>query len=72
MMDYYAFEHIKPILGDEYDECLGVVQARTNQSALNKARKQYKYDRGGVPARRRISDNIWVRPIFSFKERRTK
>lgn len=70
MTDYYVYEHITPVWGDVRDEYLGVVQARTEQSALNKAKKQYKYDRGGVPARRRNSDNFWVRPIF--KERRTK
>lgn len=69
MTDYYVYEHITPAWGNSYDEYLGVVQARTEQSALNKAKQQYKYNHGGVPARRRIADNFWATPLFG---RRTK
>lgn len=65
MKDYLVYERISPILGREHDEFLGVIRAQNMRSALNKARKTYKVDRGGVPARRRIADNFWATPLGS-------
>lgn len=64
MKDYFVFERIYPILGMEYDEFLGVVTDHTMRLALNKAKKKYKVDNGGFPARRRIADNFWAQPLI--------
>lgn len=61
MKDYLVYERISTILGREHDEFLGVVRAQNMRSALNKARKLYRIDREGVPARRRIADNFWAK-----------
>lgn len=61
MKDYLVYERISPILGREHDEFLGVIRAQNMKSALNKARKLYRIDREGVPARRRIADNFWAK-----------
>lgn len=64
MKDYLVFERICPIWGREHDEFLGVVSGQTMKSALNKAKKKYKFDNDGVPARRRIADNFWAQPLI--------
>ena len=63
MKDYLVFERICPVWGREHDEFLGVVRAQSMRSALNKARKLYQIDAEGVPARRRIADNFWAKPL---------
>lgn len=61
MKTFMVRETIFPIIGEAYDEFLGYIEARNAQSALNKALKQFKVDDRGVPARRRIAENIYVR-----------
>lgn len=63
MKDYMIFERICPVCGREHDEFLGVISGQTMKSALNKARKKYKVDNGGVPVRHRIADNFWATPL---------
>lgn len=61
MRTYKIFERFNPIIGESYEEYVGAVEARTEKSALNKAAKEFKVDRGGVPARRRKPENFTAR-----------
>lgn len=61
MRTYTIYEKIYPIIGESYEERIGAVEARTEKAALNKATKVYKWDRGGVPARRRKPENFIAR-----------
>lgn len=58
MKTWKIYENMHPILGEPYREYVGQVEARTEKSALNKARKTFKVDRGGVPVRRRKAENF--------------
>ena len=58
MLEFAVYEKINPIWGDPYTEYVGTVIARNEKSAMNKAVKQFKYDRGGVPVRRRKAENF--------------
>lgn len=58
MRTWVIYEMIYPIIGEPYREYVGSVEAKTESSALNKARKTFKVDRGGVPARLRHSENF--------------
>lgn len=55
-----VYEYIYPAVGKPFMEFVGEVEARTEKSALNKAAKLFKVDRGGVSARRRHSENFKV------------
>ena len=63
MLEFAVYEKINPIWGDPYKEYVGTVVARNEKSAMNKAAKQFKYDKGGVPARRRKAENFKLRVI---------
>ena len=65
MTEFRVYEKINPILGEPWIEYVGTVEARDKKSAMNKAAKQFKYDRGGVPARRRNPQNFELR-AFEF------
>lgn len=58
MLEFAVYEKINPIWGDPYTEYVGTVIARNEKSAMNKAAKQFKHDRGGVPARSRKAENF--------------
>ena len=58
MLEFAVYEKINPIWGDPHMEYVGTVVARNEKSAMTKAAKQFKYDRGGVPARRRKVENF--------------
>lgn len=61
MLEFEVYEKINPIWGDPYTEYVGTVIARNEKSAMNKTAKQFKYDKGGVPARRRKVENFNLR-----------
>lgn len=61
MFEFAVYEKINPIWGDSYTEYVGTVVARNEKSAMNKAAKQFKYDRGGVPVRIRKAENFKLR-----------
>lgn len=61
MRTWTVYETIYPIIGEPYWEVVGRVEARTEASALNKARRQFKVDTDGVPARRRKQENFTIR-----------
>ena len=61
MLEFAVYEKINPIWGDPYTEYVGTVVARNEKSAMTKAAKQFKYDKGGVPARRRKVENFKLR-----------
>ena len=58
MRTWLIYEMIYPIIGEPFKEYVGKVDARTETSALNKARKAFKVDRGGVPVRYRRAENF--------------
>ena len=47
MKFWLIYERIIPNWGDPYDECIGEVKARTENSALNKARKMFRWEHHG-------------------------
>lgn len=61
MLEFAVYEKINPIWGDPHMEYVGTVVARNEKSAMTKAAKQFKYDKGGVPARRRQAENFKLR-----------
>ena len=61
MLEFAVYEKINPIWGDPHTEYVGIVVARNEKSAMTKAAKQFKYDRGGIPARRRQAENFKLR-----------
>lgn len=70
MRTWDIYEKIEPVWGDTHDDYVGSVDARDEKSALNKARKMYKYDRNGVPARRRNADNFFAYNTLAALERK--
>ena len=64
MKDYNVYERITPIYGEPYNQFVGMVEARDEKSALNKAVKKFKIDKGGVPVRHIISENFFVKSLF--------
>lgn len=61
MLEFAVYEKINPVWGDPHTEYVGTVVARNEKSAMTKAAKQFKYDRGGIPARRRQAENFKLR-----------
>ena len=61
MRTWAIYEKIFPVVGKPYFEFVGTVEARTEKSALNKAKKEFKWDRGGIPNRKRESTNFTAR-----------
>lgn len=65
MKDYFVFERMTTITGDEYDELVEVVTAKNKQSAVNKAYAGNKVKAGDVvPPYRRQKENFWAKPIW--------
>lgn len=58
MRTWSIYEMVYPAVGEKFLEYVGRVEARTEKSALNKAAKQFKVDRGGWPVRWRDSNNF--------------
>lgn len=58
MRTWSIYETIFPAVGNRYTEYVGRVEARSYKSALNKAAKEFKVDRGGVPCRWRKPENF--------------
>ena len=65
MKDYFVYERMTTVFGDEYDELVEVVTARTKQSAVNKAYANNKVKGGDVvPPYRRQKENFWATPVW--------
>ena len=58
MVTWYIYEEITPVIGEKFRDFCGVVSARTKESALNKAKKEFKLDDTGVSSRRRNPENF--------------
>lgn len=61
MRTWSIYETVYPAVGVPFTVYVGRVEARTERSALNKAKKQYKVDAGGIPIRYRRFENFSVR-----------
>ena len=61
MRTWSIYETVYPAVGEAFTEYVGRVEARTERSAINKAKKQYKVDDGGYPVRRRHPENFTAR-----------
>ena len=61
MSTWSVYETVYPAVGAPFIVYAGRVDARTERSALNKAKKQYKVDAGGIPIRHRRSENFSVK-----------
>lgn len=61
MRTWHIYETIYPLIGDAYRDYVGQVEAKTEASALRKASKEFRVDRGGVPARGRKPENFIAR-----------
>lgn len=66
MKTWNIYEEITPILGEPFKEFVGVVEARTETSALEKAAKKFKVDAGGYPVRHRKADNFTAKARWDF------
>ena len=65
MKDYFVFERMVTITGEQYDELVDVVTAKTKESAINKAYKDNKVKSGTVvPPYHRQKENFWAKVIF--------
>lgn len=58
MRTYSIFETVYPIIGEPWREKVGTVEAISEKSALNKAKKLFKVNNGGFPVRRRKPENF--------------
>ena len=61
MRTWSVYETVYPAVGAPFTAYVGRVEARTEGSALNKAKKQFKVDVGGIPIRHRRFENFSVR-----------
>lgn len=65
MVSWRITEKVTNVFGEVNEYYVGWVDAVSEQSALNKARKQFKVDTGGIPYRRRNPDNFCAwNPLF--------
>ena len=68
MIHWHITEKVANIFGETNEYHVGWVDATTEQAALNKAKKKFKWDRDGIPNRRRNSDNFCAwNPLFMMK-----
>lgn len=65
MKDWMVFERMTTVYGDEYDEFIDIVQAKTGKSAVDKVYSENKVKAGDVvPPYRRNKDKFWAKAMW--------
>lgn len=68
MKSYLVYEKMFPNWGEPYTAYVGIIQARNEQSALNKAKREFRWENHGgeygAYSRRRRPENMFVKVLY--------